>query len=337
MSIQLIRTQTLNYQGTGLACGPNGLYLADPECCRITRLDRDLNKTGEFSVSMRFIHLCYDIQNNCYFGYVRGTPKMIYRLDLSFNVVEQIELAVQDCCFDVTGISVDCDNGRLVITTSQAAYSFNRNGRYIKRIVKAATGATLVTTMCMSPWYVVLYRKGSRSVLALCDRSGNVVSEKVIKCRIDGYLSPDINSANAPAFFLGSSGNLQTWLLGRCADSCNFSATNGVCDLLCRALCNMCTNSIANASVAPPCSANTCLANTITTDRLPINNDLANVNSSCLSALQGINGESVIGGLGYTGVCRNCSVIQQASSALPTLDVGTLGGTNQTCRSCSNR
>jgi hypothetical protein len=248
MSMELLAARRFPADGTGFAVGPDGFYITQPESLRIVRYSRELEETGEFSVPVRFTVLCYDRGEDCFWGYVPGTPLILYRLNRELTVESQSILEWPEATKEINGISVNCEAGLLVLATDDTVWTFQRDGKYAGRILRAAESAVLEGVAAISPWFVVRYRKGTRINLALVNAEGELKGETAIRGRLGAGIATDMTTPDNPQFFILSSGQLQTWSLGERAADCNFDSlptpsSSGDNDHLCyecRACCGYC-------------------------------------------------------------------------------------------------
>ena len=248
MSMELLVARRFPVDGTGFAVGPDGFYITQPESLQILRVNRKLEESGEFSVPVRFTVLCYDRGEDCFWGYVPGTPLVLYRLNRELTVESQSILEWPESAKEVNGISVNCEAGLLILVTDDTIWSFGRDGKYAGRILRAAEGAVLEGAASISPWIIVRYRKGTRVNLALVNSQGVMQGETVIRGRYGAGIAPDMTTPDNPQFFALSGGQLQTWLLGERAADCNFdplpapgsSGDDAHMCYECRACCGYC-------------------------------------------------------------------------------------------------
>lgn len=248
MSMELLAARRFPVDGTGFAVGPDGFYITQPESLKILRFNRELEETGEFSVPVRFTVLCYDRGEDCFWGYVPGTPLILYRMNRELAVESQSILEWPESAKEVNGISVNCEAELLILSTDDTVWSFQRDGKYAGRILRAAENAILEGVAAISPWFIVRYRKGTRLNLALVNAQGELKGETAIRGRSGAGIATDMTTPHNPKFFTLSSGQLQTWSLGERAAACNFDPlaapnSNGDDDHMsyeCRACCGYC-------------------------------------------------------------------------------------------------
>ncbi|HWQ51807.1 MAG TPA: hypothetical protein VN369_08420 [Terriglobales bacterium] len=220
--MELLAVRRFPAEGAGFTVGPDGFYLTQPESLRILRFNRELEQTGEFPVPVRFTVLCYDRGEDCFWGYVPGTPLILYRMNRELGVESQSILAWPELAYEIVSISVDCAAGLLVLTTDDAVWSFQRDGKYAGRILRAAENAVLEGAAAINPWIVARYRRGTRVNLALVNSQGVMVGETPIRGRFGTGIAVDMTTPDNPQFFALSGGQLQLWSLGERAAVCNF-------------------------------------------------------------------------------------------------------------------
>lgn len=164
-------------------------YLTSPDLCQIVKFNKDFCEIGRIDVSKPYSCICYDSHERCFWCSTSSHCATLFKLDCNFTEIDCISLNSESNGAIITGLSYDCGERRLIVTTLNRVLCVNTSACQNGELIAQVCSKCNMGVLAVFPSYIIIEIQDSKQYLAIydCDFS--------LKCTIDipkGYIAEDI-------------------------------------------------------------------------------------------------------------------------------------------------
>lgn len=156
-------------------------YVTEERGRTVHKLDACFREEGCYETCRSYTSLCYDLENDCFWGASTPCPATLFRLDTCFREVDAVHVRIPDTCVGViTGVSYDCGRKGLLISCGAGIVRVAPGAPGESRVFIPSARSWMQGVVALAPYCFVWSEECGQKLVRVYSQCGKCVQECVL-------------------------------------------------------------------------------------------------------------------------------------------------------------